>query len=123
MQHGADAQPLLNCKAASVLLRIAVVSLARGEKPFEAPTTNVVETIKLLQNTYEDWVNNLLNVPQNRDGSDACVTRDGLVYKADALCVPEDPALRSELMRMHHDDPLAGHFAANKTLNLLRRKY
>ena len=37
--------------------------------------------------------------------------------------MPEDEALRAELMRTHHDDPLAGHFAANKTLNLICRKY
>jgi len=123
MRHVTEAQLLLNCEATNVLPRIAVISLARGEKPFNTPTASVVDTIRVLQNTHKEWVARLLDTPQDRGGSAAYEKRGGLVYKADALCVPEDAALRSELMKMHHDDPLAGHFAANKTLNLIRRKY
>ena len=83
----------------------------------------MVDTIRTLQEAHKEWVDRLLDTPRGRRGSDAYTKRDGLVYKADALCVPEDEALRAELMRMHHDDPLAGHFAANKTLNLICRKY
>jgi hypothetical protein len=49
--------------------------------------------------------------------------RDGLLYKADALCVPEDGALRAELLRIHYDDLIAGHFGPAKTVACLARKY
>jgi transposase InsO family protein len=39
------------------------------------------------------------------------------------LYVPPEPALREELMKVHHDDALAGHFGAKKTVELLTRKY
>jgi hypothetical protein len=65
----------------------------------------------------------LLNTPQKRDGSATYVERGDLVYKADALCVLEDAALRAELIRMHHDDPLASYFGANKTTKLISYKY
>jgi len=37
--------------------------------------------------------------------------------------VPHDDALRVELMQTHHDDPLAGHYGVDKTLELLTRNY
>lgn len=77
----------------------------------------------LLQSTHKEWVEQLLNNPRKRNGSATYEKRNGLVYKADALCVPDDSALRIELMRMHHDDPLAGHYGANKTAKLIGRKY
>ena len=49
--------------------------------------------------------------------SDGVLTHHGTWY------VPEDEALRQELVQRCHDDPLAGHFGAKKTLELLRRKY
>ena len=40
--------------------------------------------------------------------------RDGLICRAlhgeeVALVVPDDPDLRTELLTLHHDSPLAGH--------------
>ena len=37
--------------------------------------------------------------------------------------MPYDPALRAEVVKLHHDDPLAGHFGVDKTLELIRRAY
>jgi hypothetical protein len=48
---------------------------------------------------------------------DRLLLHDNLVY------VPQDAALRVELMQTHHDDPLAGHFGEAKTLELLSRNY
>ena len=47
----------------------------------------------------------------------------GLLRRSNAVYVPNDPALKAELLRLNHDDPLAGHFGAGKTLEILRRKY
>src|SRR5271170_2609678 len=43
--------------------------------------------------------------------------RNNLVY------VPDENWLRLELLRQHHDDPLAGHFGTPKTFELLSRNY
>ena len=37
--------------------------------------------------------------------------------------MPAEPALRSEILKQNHDDPLAGHFGRNRILELIRRKY
>jgi hypothetical protein len=37
--------------------------------------------------------------------------------------VLDDSATREQLMRVHHDDELVGHFSRNKIEELLCRKY
>lgn len=39
-----------------------------------------------------------------------------------AIYIPNDPALRNELLRVHHDSPVAGYFGVMKTFDLLHRK-
>ena len=49
---------------------------------------------------------------------------DGLIYRAPGVCeVPYDPSLRTFIIELNHDDPLAGHFGRDRTLELLRRKW
>jgi Reverse transcriptase (RNA-dependent DNA polymerase)/RNase H-like domain found in reverse transcriptase/Integrase zinc binding domain/Chromo (CHRromatin Organisation MOdifier) domain/gag-polyprotein putative aspartyl protease len=57
------------------------------------------------------------NPPQPWSWQDGLLLRDNLVY------VPHDDALRLDLLKMHHDDALAGHFGEAKTLDLLLRNY
>ena len=47
----------------------------------------------------------------------------GLLLHDLAVYVPPSTAVRGELMKIHHDDPYAGHFGIEKTTDLLRRKY
>jgi len=47
----------------------------------------------------------------------------GLLYRNDRLYVPRDQAMQQELLRIHHDDLLAGHFGIERTSELLRRKF
>jgi transposase InsO family protein len=46
----------------------------------------------------------------------------GLRFK-NRVYVPPEPALRAELLKTYHDDPLAGHFGRAKTVELLARSY
>ena len=48
---------------------------------------------------------------------------NGLLLRNNLIYIPENDALRLEIMRMHHDDALAGHYSAVKTLDLLSRNY
>jgi transposase InsO family protein len=51
------------------------------------------------------------------------VAANGLLLRGNAVYVPEDQALKAELLRANHDDPLGGHFGVSKTLEIMRRKY
>jgi hypothetical protein len=52
-----------------------------------------------------------------REDSTGLLRFDGRVY------VPDDAAVRAEILTINHDDPIAGHFGVAKTLELVRRKY
>ena len=47
----------------------------------------------------------------------------GLLRYNGAVYVPNDQAIRQEIMRTNHDDPHGGHFGAARTTELIRRKY
>ena len=51
------------------------------------------------------------------------VDSEGLVRHNGRLYVPGDEAVREEIISKNHDDPLAGHFGTEKTLELVQRKY
>ncbi len=48
--------------------------------------------------------------------------RGELLYKGSLLYIPEVEALRMEILKNHHDDPFAGHWATKKTYNTLCHK-
>ena len=47
----------------------------------------------------------------------------GLLKYNDKLYVLKEASVRKELLRRHHDDPLAGLFCVDKTSKLMSRKY
>jgi transposase InsO family protein len=47
---------------------------------------------------------------------------DGLLYYRMQLYVPAAGGARTEVLRRHHDDPIAGHFGAKRTLEFVARK-
>ena len=50
--------------------------------------------------------------------------RDGLIYRSQNIIeVPYDLSLRTLLLELNHDNPLAGHFGRDRTLDLLRRRW
>jgi hypothetical protein len=108
---------------ARTLLRVAVVSLTRGEEPYLPLTQDVVKAVRMLQLANPEWIADLANTKRRRNAAVTYTTIDGLLYKGIALVVLEDPSLRTEIMRMHHDDPLIGHFALAKCKDLITRKY
>ena len=39
------------------------------------------------------------------------------------MYVPDDQALRLDIVKLHHDTPIAGHLGREKTLELVQRSY
>jgi len=78
---------------------------------------------------------NIVDVDQPTTKNDAIAPRhrskherswtwdDDLLLYDNLIYVPDDNALRLEIMRMHHDDALAGHYGVAKTLELVSRNY
>jgi transposase InsO family protein len=53
----------------------------------------------------------------------SCELQDGRVYHNSRLVVPANEDLRLELLRLHHDAPIAGHPGRSNTYKLLARSY
>ena len=52
-----------------------------------------------------------------------CSVKQGVLYKDDALWVPEDERLLARLIGEAHDPPASGHPGVHRTMDLLRRHY
>jgi hypothetical protein len=52
------------------------------------------------------------------------VLKDHIFYDENGkIYVPEDQALRLDILKLHHDAPIAGHPRTEKTLELVQRSY
>lgn len=121
LAENASEKPALHMGVASI--RRIVNSAARHEDPFENPDRDLAAVLEALQKQHRGEIDAL--VKRSRDAGDllSWAKMGGLWYRGQALYVPEDSAMRAELMRIHHDDQLAGHFGRDKTEALLSRKY
>ena len=49
--------------------------------------------------------------------------KDDLLFFHNRVYMPDERSVREELLKQHHDDPLAGHFGTKRTTELLSRSY
>jgi hypothetical protein len=47
----------------------------------------------------------------------------GVLRRSGKMWIPEDKALRQNILRKNHNDPMGGHYAVEKTAELLKRKH
>ena len=110
--------------------RAVAVALSDEEKPLESASKSVLELIKALQgkdafvSSRRETVAKSLKRKGGRS-PEAIWTIDSndLLNHRGRIYVPDEESIRAELLRRHHDDKLAGHFGAEKTAELLTRKY
>ena len=109
----------------SVVPQVIVTAMAQGEGAYSAATEPLTDLIKTLQAADE------LAVKRAKDAGTARaedpprwrVDDAGILRFKGAVYVPPNQALRMEIFKICHDDPLAGHFGYKKTQELIRRKY
>lgn len=98
------------------------------ETAYDDPQRPMKTLIRELQ-AHDDWVESFrvsenASTGRRRTRSQAwALDSEGLLRHSSRLYIPGDEALREELISRCHDDPLAGHFGAAKTHELLARKY
>lgn len=103
---------------------IAGLELAYNEAVSES-VKNLISSLQANDSFVSKQKGRIQRANSKRSASGQLWTVDpqGLLRYAEALYVPEESALRAELISKHHDDELAGHFGVQKTLELLKRKY
>jgi hypothetical protein len=112
----------------NVMPRICARVCAASETVFEEPLDTVKDVLLVLQKGDSFTTAKRERVEAEHRVNAASpgpwsVGAQGLLYWNSCIYVPDDASMRQELLRIHHDDPLAGHFGAEKTAELLRRKF
>jgi transposase InsO family protein len=64
-----------------------------------------------------------INSHQHPHSKNNTVDDKGALRFKGRLVIPAVPAVKRELVRLHHDDPRAGHFGSRKTIDLLKRRF
>ena len=108
-----------------VVPRVMVAAMAKGESAYSATTEPLADLIKTLQAADELAVHRAKDAGSARakGSSDWRVDDAGILRFKGAAYVPPNQAVRMEIFKICHDDPLAGHFGYKKTQELIRRKY
>ena len=124
------AKTLINNGAAQSVPRAVVSALAVDENPFEGSSKPIQELIKALQAkdaTVEKRRKEIAQTLKRKRSTGATpawtVDSNDLLRYQGRLYVPDEESVRMELLKIHHDDELAGHYGAAKTTELLSRKY
>lgn len=117
--------------------RSLVLGAVQAEDVFGSLTSATIDLVRKLQQgdafaqrkmveAAEISKTNMTDSPGNRLGVDPEATwtiKNDVLHYQERVYVPADMALRSVLMKLHHDHPYAGHFGVARTSDLLRRKY
>ena len=106
--------------------RLAANVLVASETAYDPSSKPAYELIKSLQQEDALVQQRKAGEAQDKREKDAgawTTDSQGLLNYNGKLYVPEEASVREELLKRHHDDPLAGHFGVGKTLELIGRKY
>lgn len=102
-----------------------VRSACKAERVYVAEaSTDLQDLIRRLQAEDPETQRRKAAVEKNLSGHQGwSICTGGLVRYKHRLYIPTGEGLRRELVRLYHDDLLAGHFGRGRTEELLRRKF
>jgi len=93
------------------------------EAYFEVQATEDVSTLEAQVRTAQDTREPIIVKSLAKRPGQWRVDDKGVVWVKDQLYVPKDNVLRGEILRAHHDSPLAGHPGCHGTQNLVERAF
>ena len=104
----------------------AIRALQQGHLVIEGAEEDILSKVrkaKELDESVVKAVEEMKRAPVKRLRSEEWSEEQGLILFRGKVYVPKDMQLRRELVRLHHDTPIAGHPGRWKTLELVTRNY
>jgi len=102
-----------------VMLKKEWLEVRAMEQLVEGPEEEIVKKIKEARDKDEKVIKAGVKKLRNEEWQ----IEEGLVLKEGRVYVPKDEKLRVEIIRLHHDTPIAGHGGQWKTVELITRNY
>jgi len=96
------------------------------EQLIEGPEKEIVKKIKEARNKDEEVIKAIKEMKKagvKMLRNEEWQIEEGLVLKEGRVYVPKDEKLRVEIIRLHHDTPIAGHGGQWKMVELITRNY
>jgi len=126
-RNGGEEAPSSWLGRGPILPRKRVKAVARKERVLDPhPSAPLRDLVLELQET-DEWTQRVIEkLKSKRLGRDSECWAQGergeLLHKG-RLFVPAEESAKQEILRIYHDDPLAGHFGVQRTLERIQRKY
>jgi hypothetical protein len=130
LSRRADHEPISKDNEGQVLLKPEVFKIKAMKRGHESILDDhpILKRIRA-STSLDPSVREALEAIQNKapkklkKGLEDWNTEDGLILYRGKVYVPDDPDIRREVVRLHHDTPHAGHTGVFKTTELVTRNY
>ena len=109
-----------------VMLKEEWLEVRAMEQLVEGPGEEIVKKIKEVRDKDEEVIKAVEEMKKagvKMLRNEEWQVEEGLVLKEGRVYVPKDEKLRMEIIRLHHDTPIAGHGGQWKTVELVTRNY
>jgi transposase InsO family protein len=123
-QDEVEADHLIRCVLVQTVTRRRARQAVQNEAPQQEPSEGLWQLVAAVQKV-DPFCKRVV-----KDLDEGETTRphygradDGTLLYKGRLVVPNQRSLVHELLRLHHDEPSAGHWGVQKTMELLQRKF
>ena len=109
-----------------VMLKKEWLEVRAMEQLVEGPEEDIVKKIKEARDKDEEVIKTVEEMKKagvKMLRNEEWQIEEELVLKEERVYVPKDEKLRLEIIRLHHDTPIAGHRGQWKTVELVTRNY
>jgi len=109
-----------------VMLKEEWLEVRAMEQLVEGPEEDIVKKIKETRDKDEEVIKTVEEMKKagvKMLRNEEWQIEEELVLKEERVYVPKDEKLRLEIIRLHHDTPIAGHGGQWKTVELVTRNY
>jgi len=93
------------------------------ETYFQVRATGEVTPLETQVRTAQDTCEQIVVKNLAKRPGEWTVDDEGVIWVTDRLYIPKDNVLRGEILRLHHDSPLAGHPGCHGTQNLVEQTF
>ena len=106
------------------VVRVAMASETAYSHDLAEPVVALIKRVQSNDEFSKEKLQSISSVGETRLRDSAWKKdADGLLRYQGCVYVPNDTALRAEIMRINHDDPQGGHFREKRTLESINRRY